>query len=135
MPDAESMGTDAITMSYDSVTALGLLQSAGGSIAAGVKAQARNGTGQTAEVTYKDWVSTFNVEYVPYDGVTFPPHNAIVAVAGCADDDLNGAYRVINVGEQYTNQGYPTKPITLERYLDVGVPTATTTTTTTTTTT
>ena len=130
MSVAESMGTDAVTMAYNGVTALGLLQSAGGNITAGVKAQARNGTGSTAEVTYKDWTASFTVEYIPYDGVTFPPHNGIVAIAGCADANLDGAYRVINVGEQYTNQGYPTKPFTLERYLDVGVPTATTTTTT-----
>jgi hypothetical protein len=127
------MGTDAVTMSYNAVTALGLLQSAGMNIAAGTKAQAKDGGGKTASVTYTDWTATGTAEYVPYDGVTFPPHNGIVQVAGFQDTNMNGAYRVTTVGETYSYNGYPAKSIGLERYLDNSLPAATTTTTTTTT--
>jgi hypothetical protein len=130
MPTVKSMGTDGLTMTYNAVSALGLLQSGGLNVTPGVTAEARDGVGAVAAAARKDWRAAVTVEYIPYDSVTFPPHNGIVQVAGFEDSTYDGAYRVDSVGETYNNQGYPAKSIGLIRYLDNSIPTATTTTTT-----
>jgi hypothetical protein len=124
---------NSLAMSFNGVSALGLPQSFGSDVSAGVTAEARDGNGSVAAATYTDWRSVASVEYIPYDNTTFPSKNDIVQVSGFLDENLNGAYRVTAAGETYTNQGYPAKRISLIRYLDLGVPYATTTTTTTTT--
>ena len=95
-----------------------------------VTAEARDGTGNVAAATRKDYRSAVSVDYILYDSVTCPPHDAIVYVGGFDNTLWDGFYRVDSVSEQHTNNGYPAHTLGLVRYLNNGIPTNTTTTTT-----
>jgi len=123
----------AVKISFKGVSALGKLQgSVSADESAGWEAQALDEVGSTEDEDRGDLQATFDAEYIPYDGKTFPKVGSIVDVSGFTESRYNGAYRVTGGGETQNQTDYPRKPLSFIRYLDNGVPASTTTTTTTT---
>lgn len=120
----------AVSVTYSGVSALGKLQDSSASETAGYTAEGRDENGAVKEADRGDLQATVEVTYIPYDGKTFPAVGDIVEVGGFDESRYNGFYYVTDTGETQNQQDYPSKPLSLIRYLDNGVPSGTTTTTT-----
>ena len=129
MPNPESIGIP-VTCSFNGSTALGLLQSAGNQ-RSGTEVEAKNEVGVTKHFEIINRKNELSLNYVRYTGVGFPDVDDIVIIAGHEETVYNGAYKVVTAGAEYSQEGYPAVPLTMRRYSDGDVPSATTTTTTT----
>lgn len=129
MPTPEATGI-AVTCSFNGSTALGLLQNSSVS-RTGTETEAKNELGVTKHFELINRVNNLSMTYIRYTGVGMPDVDDIVEIAGHKETVLNGAYKVVSTGEESTQDGYPSVPLSLRRYTDGDIPTATTTTTTT----
>lgn len=129
MPNVESLGI-SVTCSFNGSTALGLLQDASNQ-RSGTEVEVKDENGVTQEFEIINRRNNLSMTYVRYSGVGMPDVDDIVTIAGHKETVFNGTYKVVTVGEQHQQEGYPAVPLTMRRYTDGDTPSATTTTTTT----